>query len=656
MIAAHHKKRISIARLRELAGTDRRGTTLAGLSVAAEQVGFHSNPVRATLEALKDVPLPAVAHFQNHFVVLYKANRRHLIIGDPAFGLRKLTRDQFRKAWTGAMLLLTPTIRLSDAKGSKSWFSRLCSILLPHYRLFLDACLAAVSMTILGLASSFFIQVLVDFVLVQGQTPTLNWLAAGMLLVTLARAGFLAVRSYLLAHLSMRIDAETMLGYHRHLLGLPLSFFASRRTGEILSRLNDAIKIRVAAGVTTLSIVVDTLLVLTTAILMMFINWRLTLQSLQFVPALIGVIWLFNPPMRRHQRTAMEKSAEVEAQIVETIGAIQEIKAFRAEPRVRLKTEARFVEMQNEAFDAQRLAGHSTTISSLLIGLSSLGLLWFGGHQVIDGTLSVGQLMAFYTLLGTVLGPIERLANTNQSLQDAMIAADRLCDVLEVEPESRKQRVSAINTPLKGAIEFQNVSFSYGARPPVFEGVNIRIEAGECVGIIGQSGCGKTTLVSLIARLFDPKSGRVLIDSFDVRDFTFDRLRRDVAYVPQDVVLLNGSIAENMRLGRLDAAPEEIRAAGKAARVQEFVERLPHGYDTSVGERGGALSGGERQRIAIARAILADPAILVLDEPTSHLDSQSELAVQALIDSRRGLRTTLVISHRPVPVDRLIEF
>src|SRR5437016_2948317 len=289
MVAAYYKKRVSIARIREEAGTDRRGTNLAGLSSAAEHLGFEARAVRASGEAVEQIPLPAVAHWReknrNHFVVLYKVSPKRVIIGDPASGLRKLTPEEFHKNWTGVLLLLTPTPRLGGLVRSKPPIHRLFSLLLPHQRLFLDSLIAAVLMTILGLTSSFFIQALVDVVFVLGRIPTLNWLGLGMLLVTLARAGFLGLRSHLLAHLSRRIDAETVLGYHRHLLGLPLTFFYSRRTGEILSRLNDAVKIRVAISTTTLSVIVDSLLVLTTAAIMISLVWKLTLRSLELVPA-----------------------------------------------------------------------------------------------------------------------------------------------------------------------------------------------------------------------------------------------------------------------------------------------------------------------------------------------------------------------------------
>ena len=659
MIAAYYRKRVSIARLRESAGTDRQGTNLAGLSSAAESFGFRARAVRATSAALHRLQLPAVAHWQEnnrtHFVVLYKISPRRAVIGDPACGLRKLTLDEFQKNWTGILLLLSPTAQLRNIVKSKSTFSRLCSLLLPHSRLFLDALLAAVLMTILSLTSSFFIQALVDFVFVLGRKPALNWLGLGMLLVTMARVGFLGLRSYLLAHLSQRIDAETVLDYHRHLLGLPLTFFYSRRTGEILSRLNDAIKIRFAISATTLAVIVDSLLVLTTAAIMTWLNWSLTLRSLQLVPALAGVIWLLNTPMKQHQRIAMEKGADVEAQMVETISSIHTIKAFRAEPRIQRATEVRFHEMLEASFKSQRLAVHATTLSSLMVGLSTLGLLWFGGHEVLAGALTVGQLMASHTMLGTILGPIERLASSNQPIQDAIIAADRLGEVMELEPELKRQRASSINVPIAGSVEFQNVTFRYGSRLPVFDSFNLRIERGECIGITGESGCGKTTLANLLARFFEPESGRILIDGIDLRDYTFDCLRREIVFVPQDIVLLNATIADNIRFGCPTATGLEIRAAARAARIDEFVDRLPQGYETTVGERGLSLSGGERQRIAIARAILLNPSILVLDEATSHLDSQSEQTVLALIDQRRGIRTTIVISHRPLHVSRLVD-
>src|SRR5438094_1533198 len=558
MVAAYYKKRVSIARIREAAGTDRRGTNLAGLSSAAEHLGLEARAVRASGEAVEQIPLPAVAHWReanrNHFVVLYEASPKRVIIGDPASGLRHLTPEEFHKNWTGVLLLLTPTPRLGDLVRSKSPLDRLFSLLLPHYHLFLGALTAAVLITILSLTSSFFIQALVDVVFVLRRTPALNWLGLGMLVVTLARASFLELRSYLLAHLSQRIDAETVLDYHRHLLGLPLTFFYSRRTGEVLSRMNDAIKIRVAISATTVSVIVDTLLVVTTAAIMAWLNWELTVRSLQLVPVLAGAMCVLNTPMIRHQRMVMEKGAEVDAQMVETIGAIQTVKAFRAESRVQLRTESRFSEMLEASFRSQLLAVHATTVSSLMVGLSTLGLLWFGGHQVLAGALTVGQLMAFHTMLGTILGPIERLSNANQSVQDAIIAADRLGEVLEVEPEFQKQRASALDVRISGSIEFQDVTFRYGSRAPVFTNLNLQIQAGECIGITGESGSGKTTLVSLLARFFEPASGRVLIDGVAVQDYTFDCLRREIAFVPQEILLLNGSIAENIRFDRPDAS------------------------------------------------------------------------------------------------------
>jgi ATP-binding cassette subfamily B protein len=508
-------------------------------------------------------------------------------------------------------------------------------------------------MTVLGLASSLFIQALVDFVFVLGRTPTLNWLSLGMLFVIFSRVAFLGLRTYLLAYLSQRIDADTVLGYHRHLLGLPLAFFTSRRTGEILSRVNDALKIRTAVSATTLSVIVDALLVVSAGAIMAWLNWRLAFVSLSPVPLLVIIVCLFNRPMKRHQAQAMEKAAEVEAQMVETFGAVHTIKAFRAADQVQLRAEARFWEMLDASLKAQLFAMHSNTLSSLIVGISALGLLWFGGGQVLAGQLTVGQLMAFHSMLGMILGPIERLAGANQSIQDAVIASGRLGEILELDAESARQRRDAIDRPVKGAVEFQDVTFRYGSRPPVLEKVNLRIDAGAAVGIAGESGSGKTTLVHLLGRFYEPSSGRILIDGIDIQDYSFECLRREVVFVPQEIVLMHGSIADNIRLGRPDASPMEIREAGRAARLDAFVERLAQGYDTMVGERGLCMSGGERQRVAIARAILASPPILVLDEPTSHLDAQSELAVQSLIDQRRGLGTTIVISHRPLDVERV---
>jgi len=659
MMAAHRGKRLSMARLREMSGTDRQGTSLAGLIVAAERVGFAARSVRCTADGLAKIALPVVAHWhedhRHHFVVLYKITTKCAFVADPARGRRKLPIDEFRTNWTGVLLLLAETPKLREVITSKPSFVRLCLLLLPHRRLFLDVLLAAVLITILGLTSSFFIQALVDFVFVFGRKSALNWLGLGMLIVLVARSAFLALRTCLLAHLSQRIDADTLLGYHRHLLGLPLSFFTSRRTGEILARINDAFKIRLAVSAATLSIIVDALLLIAATGIMLAINRRVTLIPIAVIPVIGAFVWLLNKPMRRHQRAAMEKGADIEAQMVETVAGIQTVKALRAETHARVRMEARVEEMLEAAFRSQMLAGHCSALTAAAAGLSGLALLWFGGREVLDGRMTVGELMALHAMLGMFMAPLERLSGSNQTIQDAVVASERLGEVLELDLERAGQRACALDRPIDGLVEFRNVTFQYGSRRPVIENFSLRIERGECAGIIGESGSGKTTLVNLLGRFLEPAAGTIRIDGIDIRDYTFECLRREIAFVPQDIVLFNGSIADNIRLGRPRAEPQDVHAAARAAHVDRIAAKLPQGFDTPVGERGLSLSGGERQRIALARALLQDPAILVLDEPTSHLDAESESAVEAILNERRGRRTTIVISHRALTFDRIID-
>ncbi len=657
MVAAHYGTRQSIAQLREKAGTDRQGTNLAGLIQTAQEVGFQARGVRTAAEGLSEVTLPAIAHWsedgRNHFVVIFKQTSRRVTIGDPALGVRKLTPEVFRSHWTGILILLKPTLDLREL--STPSVSKLWSLVGHHRKLFLDTLLAAVLMTILGLALSFFIQVLVDFVFLVGAEPALNWLGLGMLLVLCARVSFLGLRVYLLVHLSHRIDADIVLGYHHHLLGLPLNFFWNRRTGEILSRLSDAMKIRLAISGTGLSAIVDGATLFLTSVVMFILNWQLALVSLVVLPILVLAIWGLTRPMKRAQRAAMERAAHFESHAVEAVGAIDTIKTFRAEDRMRLRGEIRFYDTIDAGFRAAIFALHASTSTAFLTGLSTLGLLWIGGHEVLRGELTVGQLMALYTMLGTIVGPIERLATANHSIQDALIAGERLGEIFEIEGEGQTQQSMEVESPIEGSIEFHNVSFRYGNRLPIIQNQTLRIDKGECCRIMGSSGSGKTTLVRSLGRHLVPETGRVLIDGIDIQYFSLESLRRQVVYLSQDSYVLSISIADNIRLGKPDATTDDLRQAARRAGAEAFIDLLPLGYDSVVGERGATLSGGERQRLALARAILVDPPILVLDEPTNHLDARATDAVRNLIEQRqRENRTTIVISHDSLPSDRTV--
>jgi ATP-binding cassette subfamily B protein len=648
MMAAWHGNRISLARLREAAGTDGEGTTLSGLIIAARKIGFSARAVRATAAALENVELPAVAHWherqRHHYVVICSLTPTHAVIADPAVGRRTLPLDEFYKCWTGVLLLLKETPDLGNSARRESPLNRIRSLLSPQQHLILDALSAAALVTILGLASSFFIQALVDDVIVLGQKHTLNWLGLGMLAVVLSRTAFLGLRTHLLTQISQRIDADVVRGYYLHLLGLPLPFFLSRPARDIVAQLQQhSSRIRAAISTVVLSVMLDSLFAIVIAPVLLYLNWRVTVIPLAILAGVAAGGSLLNRSIRHYRLLAMQRSAHFEAQFADTVDGLQTIKSLNAEAPARTRIEAQCDDISASAFNAETIATFSAMLVAFGSGMSSLTLLWAGGQSVFTGSMTVGQLMGLNTLLGLLLGPLERLSVVNAQIQEGLVAADRLSDALDVDAESTRQSPSLLDRTVRGTIDFEDVTFAYGSRQPFLKDFSARIEAGECIGVIGEGGSGKTTLGQSLVRFHEPESGTIRVDGIDIRAYRLDCLRREIAYVPQDVMLFAGSIADNIRVARPSGTAAEVDWAAQMARIipDERVCRT--------------LAGGERRRLAIARAFLQDAPILILDEPSTGMDSETELAFEELLNHRRGRRTTIVISRRPFNVDRIID-
>jgi ATP-binding cassette subfamily B protein len=652
-VARHYGLEFGLQTMRELAGTDRVGTNLLGLVNAAEKIGFSAKAVKGAYEALGGAPLPAIAHVKTeeglgHFVVLYRADRNKVVVADPGRGVEKLSREEFTRKWTGYLLLLAPdeTRRGSAApQGAPGPARRFWRLLQVHRGVLLEAIVCALLMTLLGISTSYFVQHLVDSVLVRGETRLLNALGIGMAAIMLFRTLFGVLRHYLLAYIGRKVDLSLIAGYARHILSLPMSFFEMRQVGEILSRVNDAAKVRQAIGGATLTAVVDgVLVVVTTAVLWMY-DVPLAVVATLFAPLLLAVVLVHHPATRRRSREAMEESAKLSAHLVEDVSGVETIKAYGAERSRMEEGEHRLVRLVQSIFSLQKLSISTTACGGLVSGLAGMAILWYGGHRVIGGALTIGELMFFYTLLGYMLEPLQRLATIDLQVQDALVAVDRLYQVMDLQTESSGERRAAFEG-VGEAIELRNVGFRYGCRDHVLQDLTLRIPAGATVAIVGESGCGKSTLLKLLTRFYDPTAGQILIDGVDLRDFELASLRSRVAIVSQEPMIFSGTLRDNIALGNPQAELNEIIAAARAAGLEEFIAGLPERYETVLGERGANLSGGQRQRLAIARALLRNPDVLIFDEATSHLDTATERAIQENLRGVFAGKTVLLVAHR----------
>ncbi|MCG8572751.1 MAG: peptidase domain-containing ABC transporter [Spirochaetes bacterium] len=650
-IAKQYGLKKPISQIRLIAGTDTKGTSAFGLVKAAEKLGFVAKGVKAEQKNFTDkLPLPAVAHVikENllHYVVVHEIKNDSVIIADPEEGLVTYQKDDFFKIWSGVLILMIPDNSFQKGDETTGLFNRFLSLIFPHKKLIGEIFLSSLLFALLGILGAFYFKYLIDEILINGLQKTLHIISVGVVLLTLFKVLMDGFRKHLLLHLSQKIDIALIFSYYKHVLKLPMSFFDSRKVGEILSRLNDAYKIRTAISGATLSVLIDTLMIIGGGVVLYIQCWQLFLVALFFIPFSIAVVWLFTKPFQKNYRNLMGETADTEAYLVESLNGIGTIKAMNAQNSAVFDTEKKFVKVLKSIFKVGWMQNLQASLQTFLTLLGGVIVLWIGSVYVIKGTLSVGQLITFNALLAYFFEPIKNLIGLQPTLQEAIVAADRLGEILDLEIEAKDDDQLLSPDFFYGDIQLKNVTFGYGTRQNVLEDINLTIKAGDKVAIVGESGSGKTTLAKLLLKYYLPKEGEILIDNNNIKDLQTENLRNKTGYVPQDIFLFSGSIRENIAFGQRDANFENIVDAAQSAMAHSFINDMPLRYDTMVGERGATLSGGQKQRLALARIILKKPNMIILDEATSNLDSIAEKAIHETIDKISNGVTTIIIAHR----------
>ncbi|MHC5819762.1 MAG: peptidase domain-containing ABC transporter [Nostoc sp.] len=650
MVSRYWGKRFSVNRLRDIANVDRNGASLRGLLVAAESIGFATRPVKAGLQQLAKQKLPAIAHWEGkHYIVVYEITPKYVIVADPAIGQRTLSHAEFKANWTGYTLLLQPTAMLKDTKETSTPFWQFFELMKPHSLVMLEVFIASVFIQIFGLVTPLFTQLILDRVVVQRSELTLTAVGLGLLMFSLFRVAMTGLRQYLLDHTANRIDLALIVGFIRHTLRLPLSFFESRYVGDIISRVQENRKIQRFLSGEALSILLDLLTVFIYVGLMFWYSWQMALLSLLIIPPFALLALIATPFLQRISREIFNAVAQESSYLIETLTGVRTVKATAVEQTVRWHWEELLNKEIKTNFSGQVISNRLQIFSNTIEALITTGMLWFGAYQVIHNQLTIGQLVAFNMLLGNIITPFQRLTVLWNQLQEVVIAVERINDVLDAEPEEDLHHQPRQNLPqIQGHIRFEGVTFRYHPESDmnILENLSFEIKPGQMVALVGRSGSGKTTISKLVLGLYPATDGKILIDGQDITSISLSSLRQQAGVVDQDTFLFGATIRENISLGHPGASLAEVIEAGQLAGADEFIKKLPMGYETQIGEGGGLLSGGQRQRIAIARALLGNPQLLIFDEATSHLDTESERIIQQNFNTILKGRTTLIIAHR----------
>ena len=651
MLASHFGSHLSITKIREVAGTDREGTSLKGMLEAAKKLNLDAKAVKGNEQIFsKKFPVPLVAHLQyqngnNHFVVIAKINEKRVWIYDPALGKISYKKEDFLKIWSGYLILVSPTPDFVIQKSGHALL-KFVPLITPHIRLLAFMVLISLILSLFGILSGLYFKFFVDDIIGSKAHTSLHVLSFALVCLTVFSAILTVCRSQFLRVFTMKTNISLSISYIKHVLYLPLNFFETRRTGEILSRFNDSDKIRTTLSNIALGTLLDLLMMVFTGIYLGVTSYKLFLILIITVPLSSLVVWASSKFFAKNYREQMEQSAELNSYLVEMLGGIPVIKSINAQGYSTEEYERRLVSYIDLGQKAWNYGNVKELITSIISGVGANLIYWIGGYLILKDTLSLGELISFNTLAGYFTGPLARFIELQPQIQEAIVAAERIGEIYGLEEEKLKSKNGLNNSKISLPIELRNASFRYGSRRNVFTDLSFSTGDNRKIAFVGASGCGKSTLMKLFLHFYDVNEGGVFIGNQDIRDIDTGYLRSRIGYVPQEVYLFSGTVFENIVMGRSGYSLEDVQYACRLAQADNFIEDMPDKYYAKISERGASLSGGERQRIALARALLSKPDILLLDEATSALDTVSERGFQKVVDELGKEIITITIAHR----------
>jgi ATP-binding cassette, subfamily C, bacterial len=661
-IAKYYGRNLTIKHIRESIGTGQTGTTLLGLKQGAESLGFNARIAKAApdlLDHLDEAPLPAIIHWKgHHWVVLYGSKGNKCVIADPGVGIRYLSKRDLAAGWTDWVVLMLepdPVRFFNQEEDEVKGFGKFLNRAWNYRGVLAQVLVLNIILGLLSLTSPFLMQILTDDVLVRGDTKLLTTVVLVVTVMTLVSSSLELVQSNLIANFAQRLELGLVLEFGRKILCLPLAYYEARCSGEITSRLQDVQEINQLISQVVISLPSQFFISVISLGLMIFYSWKLTVVAIASAVIMTLSTIVFLPSLQQKTRSLLVTEAENQGILVETFKGAITLKTTNAVPQFWEEFQARFSRLAKLALSTIQIAIINSSFSKAVSSLGGIALLWCGGMLVTNPAenLSIGQLLAFKVMNDNFLGLISIIIKFTDKFTRVKTATQRLTEVIDATSEDRGDRNKAyVPIAANAEIECSHLNFHYAGRVKLLEDFSLTIPGGQVIAVIGKSGCGKSSLVKLLTGLYLPQSGNIRIGLYNSQDLSLDCLRQQVVLIPQEAHFWSRSIVENFRLGNSQLSFREIVTACQISEADEFISKLPDKYQTILGEFGANISGGQRQRLAIARGIVNDPPVLILDESTAGLDPVSESQVLGKLFAHRQGKTTILISHRPRIINR----